>query len=195
MTSYATRASGGRRYLSRNAASRRGRRLRRWNRDRPALKNAFQLRDASGDIAFPAVFQRHSGVQGPGITVRVEAVIIRRRAAGTGPWCPRLMPVREECARAKAKPSRAILHRRKGDRPRQARHTQLQRLRSTALPLRGGSSTARRRSLALRESTSSFCLHPGLEMRWGMEPRLELHGEVAHPVVLNDLGPVPSQTL
>ena len=37
---------GGRRYSSRNAASRRGRRLRRWNRDPAALKNAFQRRDA-----------------------------------------------------------------------------------------------------------------------------------------------------
>src|SRR5580704_14894631 len=27
---------------------------------------------------------------------------ITRKAAGTGPWCRRLMPVREECARAKA---------------------------------------------------------------------------------------------
>ena len=66
---------GGRRCSSRNAASRRGRRLRRWNRDPAALKNAFQRRDAGGDIAFPAVFQRHSGFQGPGITVRVVAVI------------------------------------------------------------------------------------------------------------------------
>ena len=37
---------GGRRCSSRNAASRRGRRLRRWNRDPAALKNAFQRRDA-----------------------------------------------------------------------------------------------------------------------------------------------------
>ena len=38
-----------------------------------ALENAFQRRDAGGDIASLAVFQRHSGVQGPGITVRVVA--------------------------------------------------------------------------------------------------------------------------
>jgi hypothetical protein len=66
---------GGRRCSSRNAASRRGRRLCRWNRDPPAPKNALQRRDAGGDITFPAVFQRHSGFQGLGITVRVVAVI------------------------------------------------------------------------------------------------------------------------
>ena len=75
MTSCATRASGGRQCSSRQAASRRGRRVLRWNRDLRALKNAFQRRDAGRDIAFPAVFQRHSGVQGPGIAVRVVAVI------------------------------------------------------------------------------------------------------------------------
>src|SRR5882757_8978503 len=65
----------GRRYSSRHAASRRGRRVLRWNRDLRAIKSAFQRRDAGRDIAFPAVFQRHSGFQGPGIAVRVMAVI------------------------------------------------------------------------------------------------------------------------
>jgi hypothetical protein len=45
--------------------------LRRRNRDLLALKSAFQRRDAGGDTAFSAVFQRHSGAQGLGITVRV----------------------------------------------------------------------------------------------------------------------------
>ena len=36
-----------------------------------APESAFQRRDAGGDITFPAVFQPHSDLQGPGITVRV----------------------------------------------------------------------------------------------------------------------------
>ena len=51
------------------------RRLHRRNRDLLALKSAFQCRDAGGDITFPAVFQRQSGVERPGITVRVVPVI------------------------------------------------------------------------------------------------------------------------
>jgi hypothetical protein len=42
-------------------------------RDLLALKSAFQRRDAGGDITFLAVFQRHPGAQGLGITVRVVA--------------------------------------------------------------------------------------------------------------------------
>jgi hypothetical protein len=92
---------------------------------------------------------------------------ISQKAAGTGPGCSRLMPVRAKANR----PSRAIRHRRKVARPRPVQHNQLQRLRSTVLPLRGGSSTARRTPLALAENTSSFCLHPLLgRPRRGCEP-------------------------
>src|SRR5262245_21770625 len=86
------------------------------------------------------------------------------------------MPVREECARTKAnRPSRPVWYRRKASPPRQVRHNQLQGLRSRVSPLRGGSSTARRPSLALAESTSSFCLHPVLDVDHpvGCEPSLD----------------------
>src|SRR5215471_5766924 len=49
------------------------RRLRRRNRDLRALESVLQCCDTRGDIAFLAGFQPHSGVQRPGITVRVVA--------------------------------------------------------------------------------------------------------------------------
>ena len=60
--------------------------LRRRNGDLRALENAFQRRDAGGDIASLAVFQRHSGVQRPGITVGVVArpQAVKLLAAGQG---------------------------------------------------------------------------------------------------------------
>ena len=47
--------------------------VRRRNGDLRAAKSALQRRDARGVVAFLAVFHRHSGFQGPGITIRVVA--------------------------------------------------------------------------------------------------------------------------